>query len=337
MTVPSPIEVPADSDVDLRTALTALLVAQEAAARAELAQVRGIVRDAVGHLGTSFQAVEAQARRQNELLGEMVLRIKQLNEGEDGKGLTQFAESAGDMLGRFVDHLVQTSAHSMELFQQVDDIGRQMDEVVSLTGGIRRIASQTRMLSLNASIEAARAGDAGAGFGVVAGEVRTLASDSGALSDSITSAVRAVNEQLQGARGLIQGLASADMTFAFSAKSDIDGILRQAAETSNIVSARLGEVEAGSRVIGEHVSTAVMSLQFDDIAGQLLKGVAQRRRTDGRLLAGLIGDALAAASTGDSAAIDEVLDRCRALVDQHDDTPKPAAESKLSFGTVELF
>ncbi|MDQ8153737.1 MAG: methyl-accepting chemotaxis protein [Gemmatimonadota bacterium] len=321
----------------LRDSLTSLIVAQERNARAELAQVRTLVRDAVGKLGESFKEVEAQSRRQNELLSDILGRLHQLNDGEHDDGLTKFAAQAGDTLGKFVDHLVQTSAASMELFQRVNDISRQMDEVTALTGGIHRIASQTKMLSLNASIEAARAGHAGAGFGVVAGEVRTLANDSAALSEQITTAVQAVAEHVASARSLIKGLASADMTFAFSAKDDIDGMLHRAAETSGVVSERVVDVEGVAAVISDHVATAVMSLQFDDIVGQLLRHVVIRQRTEARAMMGVIEDAFRAVADGDSAAAQDIVERCDHLIAATHVEDKVVNQQSMSAGHIELF
>ena len=63
-----------------------------------------------------------------------------------------------------------------------------------MVGTIRKIASQTNLLALNATIEAARAGDAGRSFAVVAGEVRKLAEDSRAATESIDRIVTEVRE-----------------------------------------------------------------------------------------------------------------------------------------------
>jgi len=81
-----------------------------------------------------------------------------------------------------IDISKQTEADMNELLSVV---GR-MNEVIE---GINSISSQTNLLALNASIEAARAGEAGRGFAIVAGEVGTLAGNSGELNRSIKSSV----------------------------------------------------------------------------------------------------------------------------------------------------
>ena len=77
--------------------------------------------------------------------------------------------------------------------QSVDDTKGAIGQIMSFTEVIKNIASQTKLLSLNASIEAARAGDAGKGFSVVAGEIRTLSEQTTKAVSDISKMVEFVN------------------------------------------------------------------------------------------------------------------------------------------------
>jgi methyl-accepting chemotaxis protein len=74
----------------------------------------------------------------------------------------------------------------------IQELNKNSDEVLTLTGAIEKIAEQTNLLALNASIEAARAGEMGRGFAVVADEVRTLASVSKKAASDIINSINAV-------------------------------------------------------------------------------------------------------------------------------------------------
>jgi methyl-accepting chemotaxis protein len=102
------------------------------------------------------------------------------------------------------DKVTDTVSQMGELVEQlrgakrvVDNLAQDTNEIVSILDVIRGIADQTNLLALNAAIEAARAGEQGRGFAVVADEVRTLAQ----RSQDATNEINGVIEKLQAAAG----------------------------------------------------------------------------------------------------------------------------------------
>jgi methyl-accepting chemotaxis protein-like sensor len=83
---------------------------------------------------------------------------------------------------------------TFQILGQVEVLGESSAQIAAMVESIRTIASQTNLLALNATIEAARAGEFGKGFAVVAAEVRSLASDARAVTDSIDGIVNEVKE-----------------------------------------------------------------------------------------------------------------------------------------------
>jgi len=81
----------------------------------------------------------------------------------------------------------------LKLKQAIDNVGHASEEITNITSLIGNIASQTNLLSLNASIEAARAGEAGRGFAVVASEIGQLANTSSDSVRSIDALIHEVN------------------------------------------------------------------------------------------------------------------------------------------------
>lgn len=109
------------------------------------------------------------------------------------------AESIITKAERLKENSQEANSKTREIYSKVkqeSDIAiakaKDIEQINALTEAITSIASQTELLSLNASIEAARAGEAGRGFAVVAGEIGSLASQSTETANNITSIVAGV-------------------------------------------------------------------------------------------------------------------------------------------------
>jgi methyl-accepting chemotaxis protein len=115
-------------------------------------------------------------------------------------GMTQLRGTSDSMAGLMVmineatGRLDGARSASFQILGQISELADMSDRISGMVDAIRGIAKQTNLLALNATIEAARAGDLGLGFAVVAGEVRKLAQDSRAATESIAAIVAEVRE-----------------------------------------------------------------------------------------------------------------------------------------------
>src|SRR6185369_9336604 len=100
---------------------------------------------------------------------------------------------------------------------------------------INEIAEQTNLLALNATIEAARAGEAGKGFAVVASEVKNLANQTAKATEEIASHVGAIQTETQRSVSAIQGVASIIEEINKLTNSVTASVEQQGATTQEIV------------------------------------------------------------------------------------------------------
>ena len=94
------------------------------------------------------------------------------------------------------DHLTKAGSIVEESVSKMDDVYEASNKIMDITKLIEGIAFQTNILALNASVEAARAGDQGRGFAVVASEVRNLAQTTQESVKNITSLITDSNEKI---------------------------------------------------------------------------------------------------------------------------------------------
>ena len=106
------------------------------------------------------------------------------------------AEIAGNV-EKATNQMQEVSGRQEELTEAANVIEEAVSASMEIIGSIQDIASQTNLLSLNASIEAARAGDAGRGFAVVAQEVRTLSDSSKETTEHISQKLMNVNTSVK--------------------------------------------------------------------------------------------------------------------------------------------
>lgn len=104
---------------------------------------------------------------------------------------------------RVIDGLAEQVTHGVSV---IADLSKESDSIGGVLDVIRSIADQTNLLALNAAIEAARAGEAGRGFAVVADEVRTLASRTQKSTQEIQQMIQRLQAGIKGAIELISNL-----------------------------------------------------------------------------------------------------------------------------------
>ncbi len=186
---------------------------------------------------------------------------------DDTASAHEAAANGGQTIRDAMDALTETASvmqASAEQLKQLEQHSKDIDKVMSM---INDLAEQTNLLALNAAIEAARAGEQGRGFAVVADEVRSLAERTGSATGEITRTVRAIQEQTQSVIGIMeQSRTSIDAVQkqgadARHAVEQIESQTRQASSTCSEITSAIEETARTTREMAANMDQIAQSIE----------------------------------------------------------------------------
>ncbi|WP_043421944.1 methyl-accepting chemotaxis protein [Azonexus hydrophilus] len=183
-------------------------------------QTSGQVGAAANELqGAAQRALESASQASQSASGiaasveELSVSISQV--ADNARQAAQISEEAKEVTAngrqvvqRTMQELERVADDIGESARLIESLGERSKQISSVVGVIREIAEQTNLLALNAAIEAARAGEQGRGFAVVADEVRKLAERTALSTQEISTTVSAILQETDNAVGRMQSVSS---------------------------------------------------------------------------------------------------------------------------------
>lgn len=230
-------------------------------------------------LGKNLAGVLADVNAQSQALKQDIDNIFSAVE-QVNKASADINQSANQNLTE-VQHLGSEMTSAQQQIQQLDRDSEQISSVINV---ISSIAEQTNLLALNAAIEAARAGEAGRGFAVVADEVRSLAEKTATSTVEVTDMLQKIQHGTRELNQIIeQGVSASEQTISSSARiseqfSDVQNSMAQIHDLSEKIARDALDQEDASKNAQSETSAMV------ELNHEVLSSTQQQELTSADLI-----------------------------------------------------
>jgi len=188
-------------------------------------------------------------------------------------GLVAVFERSEASLNSVIASLQAALKNKEELLGEVGNLVQYIDQLKSMAAAVADIADQTNLLALNAAIEAARAGEAGRGFAVVADEVRKLSNKSGESGKQITAMIESISHAIAKAFASAEESAELEASSVVVSEEAIRSVLGDFRGATDSLSESAGILRRASEGIKREIAESMVQLQFQDRVSQILSHV----------------------------------------------------------------
>lgn len=265
--------------------------------RALAARLDEAARTWTHHLSTAQSQLREAVEQMLGAFGDILVQLDSLigasGQGADEQARVAMLAQCDEQLRGLLDQFNGFVQSRNEVLGTVRTLGDASGGLHTMAEDVSSLARHTNLLSINAAIEAARAGPAGRGFAVVANEVRRLSTASGETGQRIGSQVTQFNEQMQRALQQATNTAQRDTAAIQASEKTVTQVVEQVNAAVAELQQRSAAQSAQGEVVKAQVEQLLMAFQFQDRVHQILDQLRTSMADAGTALQ-------AAADTGDA-------------------------------------
>ncbi|MEM9193542.1 MAG: hypothetical protein AAGF12_30485 [Myxococcota bacterium] len=243
--------------------------------REDLARAAELMSTAYADMGSSLRALEQNAQSTAEVYHRLASTLADASDGDGEGNSASFQELTTAVLQGFVDEIISIARDAVTVADELEAAMAEMGRVVKLVDRVNRGSLATKLVSLNASVQAAQSGDDSGNdgwqkvFRIFANAVRELSESAQVTSDEISEAALKTRSELNKMKQTVERMAARDMAEALDSKRRVEAIVQHLGDANRAVEEMATEARA-------QVAVAVQALQFDDIITQLMGGIDEK-------------------------------------------------------------
>ena len=251
-------------------------------------QLEGMARS----LAEEATKITANTNNESDAVSSMAASIEEMSvstshissQGNSAKQIANDSRSSAEqgtqVVNKTVSGLLVTAEGIETASSEVSRLGEDASRIIDVAKVIKEIADQTNLLALNAAIEAARAGEQGRGFAVVADEVRKLAERTGNATSEINQMSLKISEMVNhtlGSMGRVVDTTRQGVTDAKAAQESIAGIQQSFEHVANVIdeiSAAMAEQDIAAMDLAKNTERVAQMSEENSSASRSLSSLA---------------------------------------------------------------
>ncbi len=215
-------------------------------------------------LSQQFQSMAQSNNEQNQRMKDIIELAHTVNVGGESIEIKHVSTLFQEIFINSISCILEISKQAMGMIYSLDGALNTLNQIEKSIREIESINRKTKYLSLNATIEAVRAGESGESFQVVASEVRELSNDTQNLATNIRSQVNEMNETLMSAQKILQDVARIDISGNIAAKEKLEIMMQGLVDNTIRLSEVSQHIVNSMHDFSASANNLIINVQFQD-------------------------------------------------------------------------
>jgi methyl-accepting chemotaxis protein len=272
------------------------------------------VENASKDLTTRFKMLAEGAYSQADLINDLMASIGVISLPDKSIPLEEFVALFTKTMDESVTKMLGVSKKALHMVYSMEDAIANLHEIERFSKQIQSITRQSNLLALNALIEASRAGEYGRGFGVVANEVKVLATQVATLSNEMRERTGIIMHSVQDGFSVLKEVATTDMNANIVAKDTLEQLMQGLVLQTQGTIAAVEQSAISSREISKSIEGMIVDLQFQDRNTQITENAVAIIKQCLALFSEVERQAAVLIDDGDAASNPEVQQAIQSII-----------------------